>query len=174
MFRAACLFPLLLAASLYAQPADPAGWTNIPWGSTLADVQALYPSAVPSADVWWTHLALPAVSISGVPFHVDVAARAGDPHVALIALWCHFGLRDDPTVAGPELFETLKALLISKYGHQKNEERKVEFGDPAHLFLWVFPTTSIQLVLRQSDRMHSLGSLHIEYRPLDPASAGVL
>ena len=171
------LFPLLLVASLYAQPADPGGWTKIKWGMTFAQVRALYPAAVESRDSYWSHLTLPDISVSGVPFRVSVLAKTPASPIAAVSLTCSFGLRADPQWAscnGPEDFDTLKALLLEKYGRQKNEEHKVEFGDPAHLFLWVFPTTSIQLEIRQTARVPSLGSLSIEYRPIDPQAAGAL
>jgi hypothetical protein len=175
--KCACLLPLLLAASLYAQPADPGGWNNIKWGMTLAEVRALYPGAAQEHNDYWTHLALPAVKIDGVPFGVTASAPKGSDKITLVSLDCSFGIPPDPRwqlCGGPSDFETLKTLLIQKYGRQKNEEHKVFYNDLIHLFLWVFPSTSIELQLSQTEGAPNLGSIGIQYRALDPRAAGLL
>jgi hypothetical protein len=170
--------PLLCAVAASAQPADdPGGWNNLKWGVTLAGVRALYPSAVEDRDAYWIHLALPPVTIGGISLGVTASAPKGSDKITMISLDCLFGVPPSPRwqlCAGPADFETLKPLLLQKYGRQKNEERKAFYSDLAHLFLWVFPTTSIQLRLDQAQSAPSVGGIGITYRPLDPGAADLL
>jgi hypothetical protein len=178
MLKYARFFPLLLAASLYAQPADPGGWNNIKWGMTLAGIRALYPAAVDDrSNPYWINLALPAIKIGGVPFGVTASAPKGSDKITQITLDCFFSIRLDPRqqlCGGPSDFETLKTLLLQKYGRQKNEEHKVFYNDRMHLFLWVFPSTSIELQFSQDKDAPLVGGIGIKYRALDPRAAGLL
>lgn len=176
------LLALLLTAAASAQterPKDVEGWQKITWKMTLADVRAIYPDAKPSDDPYWSHLALPAIQVADIPLQVTVSAKKPSAQVGLIALWCHFGVPGNAGESAPPNvtragFETLKALMIQKYGHQKNEEHKTDYGDPETLFLWTFPSSSIELKLRLTRGTPSMGSLHIEFRPLDPKSLDIL
>lgn len=177
MLKYARLLPLLLAVSLHAQPADPGGWNNIKWGMTLAGVRALYPGAAQDRNDYWTNLTLPAIEIAGIPFGVTASAPKGSDKITVVSLDCFFSIRLDPhqqLCGGPSDFETLKTLLIQKYGRQKNEERKVFYNDLMHLFLWVFPSTSIELQISQDKNAPNVGGLSIKYRALDPRAAGLL
>jgi hypothetical protein len=171
------VLPLFLAAALYAQPADPGGWNNLKWGMTLAGVRALYPSALEDRNDYWTRLALPPIAIAGVSLGVTASAPKGSDRITMISLDCLFGAPANPRwqiCGGPSDFETLKTLLIQKYGRQKNEEHKAFYNDLMHLFLWVFPSTSIELRFSQAQGAPSLGGIGITYRALDPAAAGLL
>jgi hypothetical protein len=171
------LFPLLLAASLYAQPADPGGWNNLKWGVTLAGVRALYPTATEDRNDYWIRLALPPVTIAGVPLGVTASAPKGSDKITQITLDCFFSIRLDPRqqlCGGPSDFETLKTLLLQKYGRQKNEEHKAFYNNLMHLFLWVFRSTSIELQLSQDKDAPLVGGIGIKYRALDPRAAGLL
>jgi hypothetical protein len=169
-----CLSLLLFGFSTLAQaPADVHGWGKIAWGMPLADAQAAYPEAVQAEDAWCSRLELPAIDIAGIPMHVAISARKPSAQVSLVVLWNYFGLPDQTGAAArvtPRDFETLKTLMIQKYGLPKDRQREFDRGDPVQVLLWTFPSTSIRLRFRESHVVPGLGDFHVEYRPTDRAA----
>lgn len=169
--RLALLFAIAAAAAAQTPPADIEGWDKIHWGMTLDQVRALYPAAETESDQFWTHLKLPAVQVGDIPLQVHASARKPAATISLVALTCYFGLPGNAAAIAPRDFDTLKTALLRKYGAHRDESHAVEYGDPTHTFLWVFPSGAIELKLTRKRAAPNLGSFRIEYRA---ATAGPL
>lgn len=161
-----------LSVALYAQakpkdtkPQDIDGWDKITWSMTLAQVRAAYHAdAQPETRDDWTLLQLNPVNVGGVEMGVQVGARQGSGKLSLVRLWSYFGLPNSAPLAGPQDFDTLRAMLIQKYGPPANEETKR--GENFRLIktvLWTFPSTSILMTLEQSSSLPNLGNIFVEY-----------
>jgi hypothetical protein len=168
---------LILAAIVGAQekPKDVDGWGKIKWGMTLDQVRAAYgDETTVESNEYWTHLTLPPVKVGDIALKPSASAKHGSKQITLIRLWESFGLPGNAPSAGPSDFETLRTLLIQKYGSPTGEESKREYGDPVRMALWTFSSTSIQLTLTQKDRMPSLGKIELEYKATDKKALDVL
>jgi hypothetical protein len=69
-------------------------------------------------------------------------------------------------------FDSLKILLIEKYGQPNNEDRKVEGRDVNSIVVWTFPSTSISL--RRSETPEGIGSVLVNYSAVDKKALDVL
>jgi len=156
-----------LAVALYAQPVpkDVDGWEKIKWGMTMAEARSAYRvEAQPESNADWTLLNLSPVKMSNIEMGVQVGARHGADKITLVRLWSYFGLSSSQPSAGPQDFDTLKTMLIQKYGSAASEETKR--GENFRLLksvLWTFPSTSILLSLEQSASLPNLGNIFLEY-----------
>lgn len=181
-FTALAPLAILLSSALSAQsdrPKDVPGWGKIQWGMTLDQVRAAYgPETKASDDPYWSHLTLPPVTVGDIPLQVSVSAKKPSAQVTLVILSCYFGFTSDTPGVAPNVtprdFDGLKALMIQKYGHPRNEERRIEYNDRVRVFLWTFTSTTIELKLAQSADNPELGSMHVEYRAADPKSLDAL
>jgi hypothetical protein len=167
-----------LAFTLYGQPKpkdpaprDIAGWDNIKWGMTIAEIRAAYGiQTEPESKDDWTLLYLKPVKIEGVEMGVQVGARAagekkpGGEKIAMVRLWSFFGVPNAAPFAGAQDFDTLRNTLIQKYGHPANEESKRgENGRLIKTVLWTFPSSSILLTSEQSTSLPNLGTIYLDY-----------
>ena len=161
-----------LAVSLFGQvvfgqdkPKDVAGWDKIKWGMTIADVRSAYHiEAPPESKDDWILLDLKPVKMGEVEMGVQIGARQRSEKIASVRLWSHFGLASSAPRAGSQDFDTLRTLLIQKYGHPANEETKR--GENFRLIrtvLWTFPSTSIVLSLEQSASLPNLGNIDLDF-----------
>ena len=156
-----------LAVALHAQPRpkDVDGWDKIKWGMTIAEARSAYHIGTqPGSNNDWTLLNLSPVKMNNIELGVQVGARHGTEKIALVRLWSYFGLSTSPPSAGPQDFDTLKTMLIQKYGTAASEETKR--GENFRLLksvLWTFPSTSIVLSLEQSASLPNLGNIFLEY-----------
>lgn len=158
---------IALAVALFGQtrPKDVDGWDKIKWGMTIAQARSAYAvESQPESKDNWTMLDLKPVKVGAIEMGVQVGARLGDQKIGLVRLWSFFGLPSSAPLAGPQDFDTLKTLLIQKYGAPDNEEEKR--GENFRLLktvLWKFPSTSIALALEQSSSLPNLGNIFLEY-----------
>ncbi|MGP0071684.1 MAG: hypothetical protein ACLPWF_07090 [Bryobacteraceae bacterium] len=161
-----------LVVALYGQPQpedaklkDLGGWDKIRWGMTMAEVRAAYGiDTEPETKDGWTLLQLKPVKIGGVEMGVQVGARQDAGKIASVKLWSYFGIPTAGPSAGPQDFDTLRTILIEKYGAPASEESKR--GENFRLIktvLWTFPSTSVQMTLEQSSSLPSLGNIFVEY-----------
>ena len=152
---------------MYGQtkPKDVDGWDKIKWGMTLAEVRAGYSiDTEPEAKDGWMLLQLKPVKLGGVEMGVQVGARQGAGKVTSVKLWSYFGIPTAAPSAGAQDFDTLRTILIEKYGAPASEESKR--GENFRLIktiLWTFPSTSIQMTLEQSSSLPNLGNIVLEY-----------
>jgi hypothetical protein len=167
---------VVLAVALYGQaapkdskPKDIDGWDKIKWGMTIAEARSAYGiDAQPETKDNWTLLLLNPVKVAGVEMGVQVGARQGAGKISLVRLWSFFGLPSSAPVAGPQDFDTLRTMLVQKYGHPASEE--ATRGENFRLLktvLWKFPSTSILLTLEQSSSLPNLGNIYLEYTATD-------
>src|SRR5579862_2021539 len=114
-----------LAVVLYGQPKDIDGWDKIHWGMTIAEAHAAYGiDAEPENKDGWTLLKLNPVKLGGVEMGVEVGARSSAKGISMVRLWSYFGLSTSAPTAGPQDFDTLRTVLIEKYGAPSDEETK--------------------------------------------------
>lgn len=129
------------------KPKDIDGWGKIKWGMTIADARVAYDVvAEPETNEYWTFLKLVSVKISDINMDVNAVAKHGSDRIVSVKLtWVFYGHPEGPS--GPRSFDTLKTLLIQKYGLPVSDEPKRESGDSVRKVLWTFPSTSILLDL---------------------------
>ena len=161
---------LSVSVALFAQVKDVDGWDKIKWGMTIAQARSIYAiEAQPETSDDWTLLNLHPVKVGNVEMGVQVGGRDGSEKITLVRLWSFFGLPSSPPLAGPQDFDTLKAMLTRQYGAPGSEETKR--GENFRLLknvLWTFPSTSIVLSLEQSASLPNLGNIFLEYTATDP------
>jgi hypothetical protein len=156
-----------MAVVLYGQPKpkDVDGWDKIKWGMTMAEARSVYGvETQPESKDDWTLLNLKPVKIGNVEMGVQIGARHGSEKVKSVRLWSYFGLPTSVPSAGAQDFDTLRAILIEKYGQPANEE--IKHGENFRLIktvLWTFPSTSIAMTLEQSTSLPNLGNIDLEY-----------
>ncbi|MBZ5626111.1 MAG: hypothetical protein LAQ69_46610 [Acidobacteriia bacterium] len=169
------LLPLLIAAALSAQPTDIDGWGKIHWGMTLDQARTAYSvTAAPAANPYWTILTLPAVTIGNL--HLDASAGAKQPsdRITQVRLSMFFGLSDSAPLAGPQDFETLRTLLIQKYGSHTRTATSESYGDVIQTVTWIFPHSTITLTLLQKQSAPDIGSVEVVYSQTEPNARDVL
>jgi hypothetical protein len=142
-----------LAVALMGQdkPKDVDGWGKIKWGMTLAEARSAYPVDETERNDYWTLLTLVPIKIGDIRMSVSVGAKHGTEKISKVSMWMYFGLPSSAQFAGPQDFDALKTLLITKYGAPANEETKRDNGDRVRTILWTFPSTTIVLKLKQSE-----------------------
>lgn len=154
-----------LALALYAQPTDVLGWDKIQWGMTMAQTRAAYAvdTQLESQD-GWTLLKLNPVKIGGVEMGVQAGAHDGSDKITMVRLWSYFGLATSAPSAGAQDFDTLRTVLIQKYGNPLSEE--TQHGENYRLIRivrWKFPSTSIAMTLEQSTSIPNIGNIILDY-----------
>jgi hypothetical protein len=93
--------------------------------------------------------------------NVWVVAKNGSDRISKVEL--------SALLAGSQKFDTLKTLLIQKYGIPVNEETKTdEINARVTTVLWTFPSTSIHLMLREGR------TIFLEYTATDKKALDVL
>jgi hypothetical protein len=161
-----------VAMSLYGQarPKDIDGWDKIKWGMTIAEAASTYGiAAQPETKDNWTLLQLNPAKIAGVEMGVQVGARESAGKISLVRLWSFFGLPSSPPSASAQDFDTLRTLLIQKYGPPANEEtRRGENFRLMKRISWKFPSTSILMSLEQSASLPNLGTIYLDYTATAP------
>ena len=165
-----CAFSVV-AIALHGQPKDVAGWDKIQWGMTLSQVRSAYgvDTRPESTDDGWLLLKLNPVKIGGVEMGVQAGARDGSQKITTVRLWSYFGLSTSAPTAGAQDFDTLRAVLIQKYGDPASEE--TQHGENYRLIRmvrWAFPSTSILMTLEQSTSIPNIGNIILDYTATNP------
>lgn len=171
-------FLLLIVASFYATaqvpPKDVTGWGKVKWGMTLTEVKSAYrpsilnefPGQAASCSEYPMHYCVPdrgpflemsdPTEIGDIKMHVKIQAAYKSTKIIGVELSDLIGKN------GPDNFDTLKALLIQKYGAPSNQETKIdEIGAHVRSILWTLPSTAILLTIRQE------ATLFLEYKATD-------
>lgn len=152
------------------KPTDVKGCQNVTWGMTTdqaATALGTTASRTPehSSTGYIEKLAVPHLDIAGLKMLASIEALNGEDAITLVIL----NLRSDSL--GSEIerhhaFDTLKPLLIEKYGAPKSEEQLVRGNDVVHAAHWTFPSTLIKLTWTEGRRWGT-GTVSLEYRAVD-------
>ena len=89
---------------------------------------------------YWTSLVLNPVKIGDMEMIGGADAKHGTRKISQVGFNLGF---DKPGYAGG--FDTLKTLLIQKYGTPVSQENTTEYGHWVKRVLWTFPSSSIVL-----------------------------
>jgi len=162
---------LLSAAGMFAiallgqdQPRDVYGWGKIRWGMTSAEAGQAYVIERHEDNDRWSQLIAQPIEFTDFTMRLSIAARHGSDQISRVRLWMNStGNRD---------FETLKTLLIQKYGPPIDGETRTEGAEGVRTFLWTFPSTSIRLTVTQDQK--GFGRTEVEYLATDRQALDVL
>jgi hypothetical protein len=160
---------VVLGIALLGQtpPKDVEGWDKIKWGMTLKEARSAYKSeAPPSGNEYWTLQWLTTIKVGDISMDANAMAKPESDHVVRVRLELIYYLHPEGP-SGPVAFDTLRTLLMQKYGTPSSDETKTKFGDPVHDVLWTFPSTSILLELTKI-------SVDVDYRATDKKALDVL
>jgi len=158
------LLPLLLiAAAGSAQPTDIEGWGQIHWGMTLDQVRALYPRAKAESNPYWTTLTLDTVVTGDLRMRASASAKQPSDRVTQVRLWLSFGIPSSAPLAGPQDFETLRILLIQKYGGHTRTTITKRYGDVIQTVTRIFPHSTVTLSLTRAQASPSIGLVQLVY-----------
>jgi hypothetical protein len=149
----AAVFSITLSAQ--APPRDVEGWGKIKWGMTSAEASQAYVINRHEDNEFWSELIAEPLEFYDFKLRVAIGARHGSDQITRVRLW---------TNAAQE-FDTLKALLIQKYGTPIDGEWRSEGTDAVRTFLWIFPSTTIRLTIRQDQKAQ--GRIDLEYLATD-------
>lgn len=157
----------LFAVTLWGQAAyrDVDGWGKIKWGMTLNDASQAYVIDRHEDNPVWSQLIAHPVEIGDFTMKLSIGARRNSDWVSRVHLWMNFGSRDSDPAASAKDFDTLKILLIQKYGPPIDGETKTGATDSIRTFLWTFPSTSITLKLTEDQKAG--GRIDLEYMATD-------
>jgi hypothetical protein len=149
------------------KPKDVEGWDKIKWGMTPQEARSAYKSAEgPESNEYWTFQKLTTVKVGDIDMSAVASAKHGSDRVTRVQLlWVYYGHSE--AGSGRAGFDTIRTLLIQKYGAPANDETKTKFGDPVREVLWTFPSTSIVLEFTHV-------SIGITYAATDKKALGVL
>jgi hypothetical protein len=157
--RLAALVACAVALSGQTQPKDVDGWDKIKWGMTIAEARAAYNvTAEPEVNEYWTILTLTSVEIGDIKWNASARVKRGQDGISGVSLFS-----SEPTSTS---FDTLKALLIQKYGSPASTETKMgglNGATKVTTVLWSLPSTSIFLIENQWSR----GTLTVDYKATD-------
>ena len=163
--------PLLCAAAAFAitllgqvPPRDVDGWGKIKWGMTAADASQAYVIDRHEDNEFWSQLIAQPVEIGDITMRVSFGAKHGSDQISRVRLWMNSASTQD--------FDTLKTLLIQKYGPPIDGETRTEATGGVRTFLWAFPSTSIRLTLTQDQK--SQGRIDLEYAATDQKALDAL
>jgi hypothetical protein len=145
-----------------APPRDVEGWGKIKWGMSIADASRAYVINRHEDNELWSELIAEPIEFYDFKLRVAIGARHGSEQISRVRL---------ATNATQE-FDTLKTLLIQKYGPPIDGETRNEGTDSVRTFLWAFPSTSIRLTLSQDQK--NQGRIDLVYLATDQQALEVL
>jgi hypothetical protein len=91
---------------------------------------------------------------------------------AVVSVTIRAGQAQDPAFLRGVSYDSLKSLLIEKYGSPKSDDRRVEGRDTNTIVTWTFPSTLI--TLRRSEDTYGYGSVLINYAAVDKKALDIL
>lgn len=148
-----------------APPRDVEGWGKIRWGMSVADAGQAYVINRHEDNELWSELIAEPVEFYDFRLRVAIGARHGADQISRVRLW--------DNSAGSQEFDTIKTLLIQKYGPPVDGESRSEGADAVRTFLWTFPSTSIRLTHTRQDQK-SQGRIDLEYLATDQRALEIL
>jgi hypothetical protein len=146
------------------QPRDVEGWGKIKWGMTSNQASQAYVINRHEDNELWSELIAEPLEFYDFKLRVAIGARHGSDQISRVRLW--------DNSAGTEEFDTLKTLLIQKYGPPIDADSRSELADAVRTFLWTFPSTTIRLTLRLDQKAQGRSAL--EYLATDQRALDAL
>jgi hypothetical protein len=146
----------VFAITLLGQaPRDVPGWGKIRWGMSIADANQAYVINRHEDNEVWSELIAEPIEFYDFKLRVAIGARHGSEQISRVRLWTN----------ATQEFDTLKTLLIQKYGPPIDGETRNEGADTVRTFLWTFPSTSIRMTLSEDQK--NQGRIDLEYLATD-------
>ena len=144
----------LLSLSCFAgRPDDVHGWDRVNWNMTLAEVSAVYrPTEPATRSQYGINQPIPSVHVGEIVMRASVSTGASTENASQVVMLSVFGQPASDPRASASDFETLKSLLIEKYGHPTTEETHIERGVKS--VTWIFPSTTINLEITGAESNH--------------------
>src|SRR5450759_4370979 len=131
--KTAICFALALAGIAVGQtkPNDVDGWGKIKWGMTAADAKAaLGDQAAESTEKANPYarltesLVIGKLMVGDIPCRGTIYSKKGSD--AVVSVTIRAGQAQDPAFLRGVSYDSLKSLLIEKYGPPKSDDRRVE------------------------------------------------
>lgn len=164
---------LMIVGTAFGQtkPKDVDGWNNIKWGTSVADAkvalgdQASEPATEPNPRATLTEkLVIKSLLVGDSQFRGSIFSKKGSDAVASVTIYAK-EIRG-PSLSRDLIFDSLKTLLIQKYGQPNSEDRRTTRRDVDSIVVWVFPSTTISL--RRSESLEGgLGSVLVNYSAME-------
>jgi hypothetical protein len=145
-----------------APPRDVEGWGKIKWGMSIADASRAYVINRHEDNEFWSELIAEPIEFYDFRLRVAIGARHGSEQISRVRMWTN----------STQEFDTLKSLLIQKYGPPIDGDTRNEGTDTIRTFLWTFPSTSIRLTLSQDQK--SQGRIDLVYLATDQQALDAL
>ena len=128
-----------------------AGWDRTRWGMSSSDIQKAYPEAKPDkrrtynlgGRMYYSDLALPGIRVGGYDFTVRFLMAKSDALTA-VQLGKDF---DKDMSSGKIAYDTVKELLIQKYGRPTTEEHS-DSTENLRLFKSVWHSSNAQITFK--------------------------
>jgi hypothetical protein len=169
---------LTTGPSVCQPPADVKGWGKIEWGMTVQEAKTAYGSQAETSTVVpgpsftaIDRLTIPRINIGDAKATASIQTKRESDKVSSVAIQVG-DEADTPTVRSGN-FDDTKKLLIEKYGQPKTEDRKPDSGYMRSTVVWTFPSTSITLLLVESQRF-DIGYVSISYEAVDKKALDAL
>lgn len=145
-----------------ATPRDVEGWGKIKWGMSIADASRAYVINRHEDNEFWSELIAEPIEFYDFKLRVAIGARHGSEQISRVRMWAN----------STQEFDSLKTLLIEKYGPPIDGESRSEGTDAIRTFLWTFPSTSIRLTTRQDQKAQ--GRIDLVYLATDQQALDAL
>ena len=171
---------VLLASALIAQAQDATpikptpdvfGWGKIKWGMSIQEARgvvaefASQPVEPPGPNfVLVDRIMLKDVPIGDITCRIAIQAKRNSETVTAVTIHAIAHAIEQRS----EAFDTLKKLLIEKYGQPKSEDRRREARNTLAVSLWSFPSTSI--ALRRLEGPYGIGYVVVEFSSVNKKS----
>lgn len=137
---------IALVSGLSAQTVkDIDGFDKVKWGMTMQQAADAYGvENKTETNEYWTSIELPPITVSDIDLSVGALSKPGLNKISAVRLT---KVHARPFERLDHEFDTIKTLLIQKYGQPNSDETTIKFGDKVKTVLWVLPSTSITLEL---------------------------
>lgn len=176
---------LLLCAAASAQdftaiqqPIDIEGWGKVKWGMTVEEARKATaefqsePPEIPGPNFTFiTKIVLGSVPVGDLHCKVSIQAKRNSETIVAVTLTT--GPVDEPPSFRATAFDTLKRLLIQKYGQPKSDDRRAESGHVVTVVLWNLPSTTITLKRSEGSR-YGIGYVSLQYAAVDKKALDII